>query len=223
MVNIMNAFSHSFAQTYNLKQGIKKFGQKGYDSALKEMKQLHDRDCFEPVEVSDLTMDERRKAMESLIFLTQKRDSTIKARSSVIDAKEGRDVAIIDIPNAFIQTALPKQEKGKRVILKIRGPMVDMLVKIDPERYRDKVVYEGKKRVLYVIVLKAIYGMLVSALLFYKKLMKDLEEIGFEKNPYDPCVANRMINGEQHTVTWHVDDLKSSVKSAQTNDNSAWN
>lgn len=45
-----------------------------------------------------------------------------------------------------------------------------------------------------------------------------MESIGFKVNPYDPCVANQMMNGTQHTVVWHVDDLKSSHKSAQVND-----
>ncbi len=31
--------------------------------------------------------------------------------------------------------------------------------------------------------------------------------MGFEVNLYDPCVANKMINGSQMTVQWHVDDL----------------
>ena len=30
----------------------------------------------------------------------------------------------------------------------------------------------------------------------------------FKVNPYDPCIANKMINGKQMTVIWHVDDLK---------------
>jgi hypothetical protein len=32
-------------------------------------------------------------------------------------------------------------------------------------------------------------------------------------------VANRVIDWRQHTVVWHVADLKSSHKSAQVNDN----
>ena len=36
--------------------------------------------------------------------------------------------------------------------------------------------------------------------------------MGFEVNPYDPCVANRDVNGSQCTVVWHVDDLKVSHK-----------
>jgi hypothetical protein len=46
-----------------------------------------------------------------------------------------------------------------------------------------------------------------SALLFYLKLVADLTSIGYTINPYDPCVANKDINGKQMTICWHVDDL----------------
>ena len=64
---------------------------------------------------------------------------------------------------------------------------------------------------------KALYGMLQSSLLYYKKFRKDLEGIGFIVNPYNPCMANRIINGSQHTVTWHVDNLKASHKNPRIN------
>ena len=41
-------------------------------------------------------------------------------------------------------------------------------------------------------------------------LVKDLKGIGFVLNPYDPCVANKVVGENQLTVTWHVDDFKSS-------------
>ena len=49
--------------------------------------------------------------------------------------------------------------------------------------------------------------MMKSALLFYRKLVKELKEMGFEINPYDPWVANKLVNKRQMTVRWHVDDL----------------
>ncbi len=49
--------------------------------------------------------------------------------------------------------------------------------------------------------------MMKSALLFYHKLVADLCSIGFELNPYDPCVANKMMDGHQMTICWHVDVL----------------
>jgi hypothetical protein len=61
--------------------------------------------------------------------------------------------------------------------------------------------------VLHIKMQKAIYGLLRSALLFYKKLVADLEGDKFVINPYDPCVANKTINRNQMTVCWHVDDL----------------
>jgi len=60
--------------------------------------------------------------------------------------------------------------------------------------------------------------MMVSSLLYYKKFRKDIESIGFEVNPYDMCVANRIIKGKQHTITWHVDDVKSSHEDSKVND-----
>ena len=61
--------------------------------------------------------------------------------------------------------------------------------------------------VLYVQLLKALYGCLRSALLFYRKPLDELEYRGFILNPYDPCVVNKMIGGKEFTITWHVDNL----------------
>ena len=60
--------------------------------------------------------------------------------------------------------------------------------------------------------------MLVSAMLFYCKLTKALLAYGFELNPYNPCVVNQMVNGEQLTICWHVDNLKSSYIDPKVND-----
>ena len=72
---------------------------------------------------------------------------------------------------------------------------------------RTYLIQESGGKILYVKVLKAIYGMLQSALLFYNKLWKDLEDSGFKVNPYNPCVANKTVRGSQMTVVWHVNDM----------------
>jgi hypothetical protein len=59
----------SFLQTYSLKQGIQKFGDKGKAAAKKELGQLHGRVVFEPISVQDMTELKKKRAMESLIFL----------------------------------------------------------------------------------------------------------------------------------------------------------
>ena len=52
----------------------------------------------------------------------------------------------------------------------------------------------------------------MSALFFYNIIVKDLNLGWFILNSYGPCVANKIVNGHQLTVTWHVDDLKLSQK-----------
>jgi hypothetical protein len=61
--------------------------------------------------------------------------------------------------------------------------------------------------------------MLVAALVWYRQLKSDLEDTGFTFNPYDPCIANRKVNGSTHTIKFHVDDRMSSHKDSKVNDN----
>ena len=76
-----------------------------------------------------------------------------------------------------------------------RGTLAEMMVMADPALYRPFVSYETGNPVLYVRIQKALYGCLKITLLFYEKLVEYLESYGFKINPYDPCVANKMIGG----------------------------
>ena len=67
---------------------------------------------------------------------------------------------------------------------------------------------ENGVKVLYMRLVKAIYDCVQSALLWYRLFNSKLKEFGFVLNPYDPCVANKDIDGKQCTVVWYVDDMK---------------
>ena len=92
--------------------------------------------------------------------------------------------------------------------MRLQGKMAELICRLDPALYRKYITNEDGKPVLYVKLNKALYGTLKAALLFWKLLTKNLEQWGFVTNPYDWCVANKMINGKQCTILWHVDDLK---------------
>jgi hypothetical protein len=47
-----------------------------------------------------------------------------------------------------------------------------------------------------------------AALLCYQRFVTDMQSIGFEINPCDPCVANKIVKKKQLTIVWHVHDLK---------------
>eukprot|EP00957_Ditylum_brightwellii_P072747 5529268-Ditylum_brightwellii.AAC.1 len=101
--------------------------------------------------------------------------------------------------------------------MKIRGILVDVLIQLFPGVYKDYVVYKSKNKVLYMRMLMVLYGMMVSSMIFYKKYRDIIKTIGFILNPYDMCIANRNVNGKQHTITWHVDNIKSSHVDATVN------
>src|SRR5210317_1130090 len=138
--------------------------------------------------------------------------------TSIIDAYEGRDIMSADVPNTFIQAKMTTDGSRERFIMKITGVLIDILVNKDPGKYKGYVVYENGKHVLYVALMKALYGMLDAALFWYKRFRKDLEEIRFIFNNYDPCVANKIIDGKQLTIRFHVDDIMSSHVDPTVND-----
>ena len=126
--------------------------------------------------------------------------------TSAIDAYERRDVMPIACPGAFLRAMA-----SDPVLMNLRGPLVEVLLLIDPAMYQDYVTTDKKgEKTLYVRMSKALYGLLKSALDFYNKLRSDLEGNGFVVSPHDPCVANKDkgVNGKQMTVIWHVGDLK---------------
>ena len=88
-----------------------------------------------------------------------------------------------------------------------------MLIQSTPEVYKKHSKKDMKgNTIIYVKLNKVLYGLMEAAIMFYEKLLKDLEKKGFKTNPYDPCVANKIINGSQFTIVIHVDDLKLSHK-----------
>jgi hypothetical protein len=221
---------HTCMTQYNLKRGLQIFGNDGIKAVQEELRQLHDRNLLTPVD--GRTLQERQAALPYLMFLKQKRSGKIKGRgcadgrrqksysnkedtssptvsiesvmlTSIIEASEKRDIATVDIPGAFLQA-----DMDVIVHMKITGTMVDILVQLQPSKYKKFVLTENEKIVLYVQLNKALYSTLQAALLFWRKLTAKLQEWGFEINPYDWCIANRFINNSQCTIVWHVDDLK---------------
>ena len=50
---------------------------------------------------------------------------------------------------------------------------------------------------LYVQISKALRGFFTAALMSYRKLQMNFEDMIFEVNPYDPSVANYDVNRSQ--------------------------
>jgi hypothetical protein len=213
------------------KAGIKKHGKAARAAMVQEFGQLEDLKVYEPVDATSLTKEQKLGALRAINLIKEKRDGRLKGRTVAdgrsqrplyekhetasptvstdallltvaIDANEGRDVATADVAGAYL-----KADMTDFVLMKFVDESVDILCDMN-KKYEDFVVTEKGKKVLYVQLLKAIYGCVTSALLWYNVFRSTLEEMGFVLNPYDPCVANAVIEGNQCTIAWYVDDMK---------------
>ena len=104
--------------------------------------------------------------------------------TSIVDAKEGRDVATVDIPNAFAQTVIMESHKDYQVIARLRVKLVKILVDIAPEVYGPYVQENTKgEKVLLVQCMNARYRTMVASLLYHKNFVTSLKKEGFVLNP----------------------------------------
>ena len=215
------------------KAGLKHFGEDGAQAIMKELEQLLRRKVMKGRDANSLTKEQKKAALQHLMFLKEKRCGKTKGRgcadgrkqrlcktkeetsspavsiealflSCIMDAKEGRCVVTCDIPGAFMQA-----DMDELIHLKLEGDIALLLIRFDPT-CQQCLTYEGKKPVVCAELSKALCGTLQAALLFWQNLSGFLASQGFEANPYDACVMNKMIDGEQCAVVWHVDDLKMS-------------
>ena len=80
------------------------------------------------------------------------------------------------------------------VLVKFKGRALDIMCKVNPECI--KLIWkENGQNVMYLQLAKALYGCLKLVSLWYNLFRSTLEDMGFVFNKYDPCVANKMTNG----------------------------
>ena len=227
------------AEHMSMQQGIHKYGEEGKKSALKEIANLTDNECFGEIAYNTLTQEMKDQALPILMFMIMKRNGNIKSRGVAngsvqraytdkedcssptpdyyafkyiiaVIAKEGRDCATVDLPGFFLQT-----EQEEEILLKLTGSVAILLTESDPAKWKKHLVKENGKDVIYVICNKAIYGTMNAALLAYKKLANLFKDWGFVMNPYDPCVWNKMVGKHQFSIMFHIDDLLMSHRKAE--------
>jgi hypothetical protein len=125
----------------SMKAAEREFGVKRTKKACRlKVEQIHMQNIFVPKHWDNLTPKQRSRILEAFIFVEQKKSGANKARlvingsqqrdhitkeeassptaftesvflTSIVDPKEGRDVATVDIPNAFSQTVITDSHK----------------------------------------------------------------------------------------------------------------
>jgi hypothetical protein len=242
MMASMDRIAESFSaeSAYGLKLSVKKginlFGYDAILSVVKEVKQMLDQDVWEGQDSKELTTEEWKTVINSMIFLKEKFTAEglfqkLKARLvagghqqkkelfedtktaptvatqsvfmiAAIAATEGRAVAAVDVPGAFLKAPISKDDPP--IWMKLDQFLTAVLIRLD-NTYEQYVRPDGT---CIVRLKKSLYGTIQAARAWYDKLASDLERLGFIRNSMDMCVFNRKEkDGSQTTICTHVDDL----------------
>eukprot|EP00957_Ditylum_brightwellii_P110042 8393948-Ditylum_brightwellii.AAC.1 len=102
-----------------------------------EFQQLHDRNTFKPLLAKALTTQEKKDALKAIMKQREtipKEDAALPTvalelviLTSIIDAKENRDVTTTDIPGAYLSANM-----DDFVIMVLEGELAKLLVKTAP-------------------------------------------------------------------------------------------
>ena len=157
-------------------KGFKVFGEIYLATMVKELKQLNDdavpgKPVVIPIEADTLREEDKKKALDAVNIIEEKRDTRVKGRTCtnrskqrvylkeyesvasptvgleslmaklLIGAHEGRTFISFDVPGAFLQAEM---EDNKKVLLKLKGDFVDTMRDINPE-FKTHVKYETTK------------------------------------------------------------------------------
>jgi hypothetical protein len=102
----------------------------------------------------------------------------------------------IDVKGAFIQTEM----SGRSVYIKYTRQLKDLILDLYPEYSK----YMGKDGVLYCKLLKALCGCIQASKLWYEKVHKFLERLGYVRVPF---VFRRVVGERVYLLVLYVDGI----------------
>ena len=142
---------------------------------------------YEPLDASKITREEKHDALESLSFVTEKRDGRIKSRKCAMGNKQrtydrydksaGSSPTVTtkglilstaidtheeqDMAIVDVGTAFLHADNDEEILMKLQGDIVELLVQLEPTMHRNYVtVGPNGEPILYVRLLRALYGLL---------------------------------------------------------------
>jgi Reverse transcriptase (RNA-dependent DNA polymerase). len=227
-------FKYSLTQL-SVKQGLRRHGKFAKRAIRKEFDQLFKKKAvLKPVKRSDLSGKQRRKIIRSSMFLKEKYDGmgkfeklkgrlvadgrmqdrslyadkrspTAKLESIIMElaiaVREGKKLAKVDIAGAYLNASIGR---GDDIHMEIGREVTTILVESMPTLKRF-VQPNGK---LLTKILKAMYGLIQSAALWYDALTTFLKrQLGFVQNSIDNCILNKRSDGHNVTIILYVDDI----------------
>ena len=231
----------------SVKQGLRDHPDATRAAITHELQQMLRLRVFRPLDAKSVPSEQQRKAIYSSMFLKEKltpqgiyvkckarlvaggnlQDKSLYGNMSSptvtptavlvlagIAARDNMHIATIDIGGAFLNADMAPT--GVDVDMVIDKYLTSILVELDPSLAQ----YVRSDGTLLVRLLKALYGTVEAARLWYDLIIRIMVEATFAPNPFDQCVLNRRgPSGKLVTVALYVDDL---LVMAEDSDDLLW-
>jgi hypothetical protein len=196
----------------HIKKAIEEFGDPGIKAIQIELKSMIEKNVWEPIHRSDLSLTEQKSIIKSLAFLKQKYkpDGTpdkVKARlvagGHMQDETLSSDTSspTVNITNVFMEASINAMrgmkcatadigsaylnaEMKENIFMKLHKHVSTILCDLFGEYKK----YLNPDGTILVKLKKAQYGCKQSGLLWYKTMRESLLKLNFKVNDYDPCV-----------------------------------
>lgn len=214
----------------SLEKAIRNLGATALEAIDKELAQMEEKLVYTPIKPADLKKY-KFTPIPSSMFVTEKKDpmgvitrckarlaagghkqlkdpsrslysptmsSSSKLTIIAIAASEGRHVVVCDIAGAYLLA-----EMTELVLMKIAPALARRICLLFP-KYKE---FLDEKGGITVKLLKALYGCVQSAKLWFNTIKDLLLSLGYSQNERDACVFNRGVNSIQITLGLFVDDL----------------
>ena len=98
-------------------------------------------------------------------------------------------MGIVYVPGAYLNDDIPEY---KFILLNVEGEFLNIMCEVNPKHNKNVRVENGVK-LLYISLLKALYGCMESELLWYDIYLRTLKSQWFLINLYDRCIENSTI------------------------------
>ncbi len=216
----------------SVSKALKEFPEEAETVIVKELTQMFQKRVFQPIHPMSLTADQEKRRITSFLFIKEKYNASgkfekLKGRLVAGGHKQDRELyedissPTVSTPSVFLIAALAAAERRHVVTMDITGaylnaPMSehevfmtldptlsDFYTRIDPSASR---MIDARGR-LTVKLLRALYGCIESAKLWYDHLSGSLHSLGFDTNPMDRCIFFKSVGQYQVVVAVYVDDL----------------
>ena len=218
----------------SVKKSIRQYGRMTIDSVVKEFANLfREKKVLKPVLRKHLTQEQRKKLLRSHMFLKLKKDtkgnikkmksrlvgdgrtqdkefySNLKSPTADIESvfmvfelalRSTQGATKVDFSAAYLNAEI---EDGDHIYMWLTRELTDILVIYFGE-LKPFVNQDGR---LIVKILRALYGLVQSAALWFAMIYGYLTSLGFESNWVSVCILNLERDGRKLTLILYVDDI----------------